>query len=440
MAVTGTRGVDVLVVGGGLAGVVAALAARAEGAQVALARRSWGATALSTGAWDLCWQPPLGEGTGPAQPLRAHLADLVAHRPRHPLARLGLEQASRQMVSGHQLLVAGLAAGDEPAWSLEPGPVDLDRPHALVVSSLGAVLPAATAAASHLGLPLAGRWGLAALDGLGQVNGPRVVGGATYDLARMGVAGLDFTLVRAELRAVSSFAAAAALEQGDAIEQLARSLAPQLAGKDGVVVPPVLGLAKHREVRARLARALGLPVVEMAGHLPSVPGLRLQRALDRAVDAAEIEVLGGQVAARLDEQRLAEVVGDDGAAVRPGAVVLASGRFIAGGVATGRRAREALIGLPVASELGAPVEVDPVQAVRPDPGEAHPLMTCGLQVNERLQPLTDEGEALANVFAAGMVLGGFAARFCRSADGVALATGAAAGQAAALAAGRAGAQ
>ena len=41
---------DLVVIGGGLAGTLAALAARAEGAQVAMANRSYGATALSTGA------------------------------------------------------------------------------------------------------------------------------------------------------------------------------------------------------------------------------------------------------------------------------------------------------------------------------------------------------------------------------------------------------
>ncbi|HEX9050500.1 MAG TPA: FAD-binding protein, partial [Anaeromyxobacter sp.] len=41
---------DVLVIGGGMAGTIAALAARAAGARVVVVRRAPGATALSSGA------------------------------------------------------------------------------------------------------------------------------------------------------------------------------------------------------------------------------------------------------------------------------------------------------------------------------------------------------------------------------------------------------
>jgi len=49
---------EVLVVGGGMAGAVAALAARAAGARAILVRRSPGATALSSGAVSVA--PDLG--------------------------------------------------------------------------------------------------------------------------------------------------------------------------------------------------------------------------------------------------------------------------------------------------------------------------------------------------------------------------------------------
>ncbi len=94
---TGPRRVeaDVLVLGGGMAGAMAALSARAGGARVALIRRSPGATALSSGA--IAVAPDLG--AGPAEPLawRRGPVDaarrLAALRPEHPYALVGPDLA-----------------------------------------------------------------------------------------------------------------------------------------------------------------------------------------------------------------------------------------------------------------------------------------------------------------------------------------------------------
>jgi len=117
------------------------------------------------------------------------------------------------------------------------------------------------------------------------------------------------------------------------------------------------------------------------------------------------------------------VVTTDQIAVDAGAVVLATGRFIAGGVAWGDRCRETLLGLPVATEDGLMEDESPHGVVRRTPMEWHPLMTAGVQTNERLQPLREGEPAFHNLFAAGMVIGGFASRYVLCADGVALATG-----------------
>ena len=58
-------------------------------------------------------------------------------------------------------------------------------------------------------------------------------------------------------------------------------------------------------------------------------------------------------------------------------------------------------------------------------------MTAGVRVNEALQPMAEGRVPFANLFAAGNVLGGFASRYALCSDGVALATGWLAGQAAA---------
>jgi anaerobic glycerol-3-phosphate dehydrogenase len=70
----------------------------------------------------------------------------------------------------------------------------------------------------------------------------------------------------------------------------------------------------------------------------------------------------------------------------------------------------------------------PEAVVRRTTMDPHPLMAAGVQVNAACQPLRQGRVAFANLFAAGMVIGGFASRYALCADGIALATGAVAAQ------------
>ena len=76
-------------------------------------------------------------------------------------------------------------------------------------------------------------------------------------------------------------------------------------------------------------------------------------------------------------------------------------------------------------------EDSPHNTVRDTPMESHPLMTAGVQVNAELQPVREGVVPFDNLYAAGMVIGGFASRYALCADGVALSTGWLAGQSAA---------
>ena len=80
---------DVVVIGSGMSGSVAALAAQRRGARVALATRSWGATALSTGALDIAFAPALSQMHQSPRTIAEHVMDTIAHRRRHPYAVLG---------------------------------------------------------------------------------------------------------------------------------------------------------------------------------------------------------------------------------------------------------------------------------------------------------------------------------------------------------------
>lgn len=414
---------DVLVIGGGLAGAVAALTARDRGVKVALASRSWGATALSTGALDVAYSPALSPAAQMPRTVAEHVMDIAAHRPRHPYGVLGLEATLRGLRQGFVHLEKALAAS-----SLAVTPLDLEAENRGLPSSLGTVLPAAATLSSHAGLDLAkpqqGRWAVAQLQGAAFFDARRVALGLAHDaLAQSGTSpALEPVLVAFD-GGRDPIATARALDDMAAVERLARALRERASGVAGFIVPPVIGLERHVEALRRLREVVGVPVVEALAHLPSPPGVRLQRALEVAVKRAGVELVGDVAAPVTEGERVVAVRTSDALEIRAGSFVLATGRFVSGGVTWTDRCREALFGLPVVTELGV-MEVDsPSNVVRESPVESHPLLTAGVPVGRDLRPQREGHLAFENLFAAGMVIGGFASRYALCADGVALATG-----------------
>lgn len=418
--------VDLVVIGGGLAGATAALEAKHQGLSVVLAARSWGATALSTGALDAAYSPALSPDQDLPRSVADHVKDITAHRPRHPYGVLGFERSTRALRDGFARVAPALQA-----QGLVLGGLETERENHLLPSSLGTFMPAASAASAHLGGPLAagaeatGAWGVLQLAGEQQLDATRVAAGLAHDARALTGKNLRFEPLFTSVRAARApVATARMLDDTAEIRHLAAAIRPQARDLAGLIVPPVIGLRRHRQALLELQEQLGLPVVEALAHVPSVPGLRLQMALDAALRAAEIPILPEIEQVHVRDRRVAAVAMANGEEVRPRAVTLATGRFIAGGVGwRGETLTESLLGLPVSSELGLLEENSPHPVVRQDPEESHPLMTAGVMVNERLQPMQEGVVAFDNVFAAGMVIGGFASRYVLCADGVALSTG-----------------
>ena len=423
---------DVLVLGGGLAGSLAALAARQTGATVALASRSWGATALSTGALDIAYTPAFAPQARLPRSLTDHVQDIIAHRPRHPYGVLGLEQTQSALQAGFALLRTAL---EDSGLDLQP--LHLDQENLGLASSLGAVVPAASAMAPHAGVPMrdgngSSTWGVLRFAGDAYFDATRICRGVRHDAEAFYGQGVQWQEIPLTFASQPPMAMARNLDDRAVVQTLAKELQGKVRGLEGILAPPVLGLERYKQTRQALSDATGLPVVEALGHMPSVPGVRLQRALERALQAAGVQTVGAAAAPQLDtKQRLIGVLTRDNLDISAHACVLATGRFIAGGLTWGDEGcQEALFGLPVVTELGWMEQVSPHAVVRETPVQSHPLMTAGIKVNRQLQPIREGQVAFDNLFAAGMVIGGFASRYALCADGVALASGWLAGQAA----------
>jgi glycerol-3-phosphate dehydrogenase subunit B len=421
---------DVLVVGGGLAGAVAALAARAAQARVVLVRRAPGATALSSGAVGVApdlWAAP-GEPFASRLGTLAAARRLAASRPEHPYAAVGpaldgLEAALR------------FTAGELGAVLAPPG----ERP-LFLATPYGAVSTCALAQRTMLAGDLATARGPIAVVGFrGHLgwDATLVAGG----LARYRGAGApEAVAVEIDLfmRADASIARphdlAGALDAEGGAERAGEALRRALpAGAGLALFPPVLGLDPAARAAERLAAAAGVPVAETLSDVPSVPGWRLDAAIAARLRAAGVEVRRGVVAGEGPE-RPARAGGEEIEARR---WVLATGRFVGGGIVRRGRLEEAVLGLPVtASEAGASgVHLAPRPSATLTMRERRapqPLLAAGVRVDGALRPLRADGRPLhPGLFAAGAVIGGHEAAADGTGLGVALLTGYLAGRAAA---------
>jgi len=438
--------VDVLVIGGGLSGTIAALTLVRGGARVALSRRGWGASAAFNGAFDLALSPALS-ALGSAAPhggetaaahvapwtLEKHLDDIVSHQPLHPFGTLGATTALTHMASGYAVLQEVLAAAN-----LHASDLDVQAPCVLLPSSNGSLGPAPAmmrAAPAPKPMPFGPQegaqeqtWGVLNLAASGIPLGPRTQAGWLHDAKQFGASRPNLRQICPSPSSVGQYSGpfhlARHLDDLGHAKAFAEVLAKETAGLAGLIAPPILGLGHHREVVAMLEQMLGVPVLEALATMPSVPGVRLMLALEAALEREGVRLVSeiSQVAVSRQTFKHATTLahGD----VHAQACVLATGRFWTGGLTweRGAQCQESLFGLPVMTSSGPMVERNVMEVTRRRPEEAQPVMTAGIGVDHRLRPLDVHGEPLDNVRAAGMVIGGFSPRYSRCADGVALVT------------------
>lgn len=370
------REFEVLVVGGGVAGAAAALAATARGRRVVLVRVAPGATAQSSGVWRGPLPPPMREALASAglphapcaAPLPHPTGELRAADHAAPLQREAVVEGGTLVLD-----IEGLPGFHAPGL-------------ARLWSAAGAARVESGSIAAGAETP-AGGWSPVSLAGQLQRN-PEPLGRTLADAVR-----------RASARRV--------------------------------ILPAVLGFDDWARVRAALVEMAGVPVAEMLGVPPSLPGWRLDAALLRALDRAGVEVVTGRVTERvLSGRRVVAVrvttgrARPDRAHTAPGATpdgepmtlharefVLATGKFAAGGVvaALGAPFVEPALHCPIRVEhLGEVFEAaDPLALTHRERTLPQPLLRVGVATDADGRPVDGRGDVVyENVRVAGSIRAG----------------------------------
>jgi len=440
----------VAIIGGGLAGVTAALFARKNGARPVIVRKGGGATSFSSGGLDLATDPmpPPNRPDKVETRSRANLARHVLNMPHHPYLKLIRQQEEEEVENIIQMLETVRHEIFPQGADLElHGDVEFASP---LFTALGTVkytnlFPERTAGPESPGLQkpmVAGVNGLADFD-------PWSFGRVASDNARtMGVniSPRSAYIVFGDPQMQAPELCAAIERQPEAFLEAVSQL--DMSGAGSLLLPPVLPLARRASMMAEMEERLSVPVYETLALPPSVPGLRLTEYLTGLAEKNNVPVLSAGVTGfRTDGKGLAgleldlsasavkaasqtvEQLEEGRAYLQADAVVLASGKFIGGGLAKERRFREKIFDLPVAvnNEFCGDIFIEKVLGHRVS--DPHLLFNAGVLVDNTLRPLDENGMPVyENLYAAGAVLSGNDYMTQGTGAGVAMASGLKAGE------------
>jgi len=216
----------------------------------------------------------------------------------------------------------------------------------------------------------------------------------------------------------------------DTRSALAQRVASHLDGHERVGFPAVLGDDHTDAVRATLAEELGVAVFEVPMGPPSLPGLRLEDRLFDALDrsGARYEV-GNPVVDYEGEDRIERVVVERNGSRVPYSAdqyVLATGGLVSKGVESDREGvREPIF------DCHVPHPGDRYDWFEDGVFDDHAFARFGVDVGSDLRPRGASGSVeFENLRAAGATIGGYDFAAEKSGSGVSIATGYAAGRAA----------
>ncbi|MFP6731910.1 MAG: anaerobic glycerol-3-phosphate dehydrogenase subunit B [Alphaproteobacteria bacterium] len=208
-----------------------------------------------------------------------------------------------------------------------------------------------------------------------------------------------------------------ALEDSDIYFSGLKSQIPD--GTEVVLFPAVLGLSEHSRILAALERALAIPCLEVPTLPPSIPGMRLQSAFEHALNDRGVIIHTGVHIERpcIAGGRFVSLVDDRGRSHDASVIVISTGGILMGGldVDSHGAVHETTLGLDV-------YQSEPLNALSVD-RSLSALHVAGVATDGDLRPLSDGSTAYENVFVTGRTLAHWNPAEESSAEGVSIATG-----------------
>ncbi len=409
---------DLLIMGGGLTGLVAARRARGAGLRTVVVAEGPGSLPFTSGALDLLAVYPTETKRYRENPWEA-LSELIETEPEHPYGRVGLRKVR--------------AAVEDFFPYLEAGPLGYYRrgeQNMAIVTGAGTIKPTYAVSVGMKNNRLA--WSqrrptlVVGFEGLPDFSPEQLVGNLQDRWNGLKAGRVRRALLFDENRRLTVLQLAAEFERPEFRDRFAGAVKPMLGQSRFLGLPAVLGFDRVGEVCRDLEDKLGIEVFEIPLLSPSLPGMRLADLLKRDLLAAGVDYRQGAPVGRLERagKRLS-------AACRAGKgreerivaehFVLATGRFFGGGLEASRSGvREMLLDLRVE----APADRDNWHMATFLGAPGHPINRVGVKVDRSLRPLGPDGlPVYENLFVAGAVLASHDWVREKSGAGISVATG-----------------
>jgi glycerol-3-phosphate dehydrogenase subunit B len=403
---------DVIVIGGGLAGLTAAAVAAKAGKKVTMLSLGAGTLAIGGGVIDM-----MGYGNG-GKPYADPLAAMAEAESGHPYKIIG-EQAVKAAVNFFLEMCEDqgypyLGSLQEMQWI--PTAAGTLKPTCLVPKTMDAAALKNAEKVYIVGFScLKDYYPHLVAKNLKSIPG--------YDK--------DYQLVTVDPglcdgRDVTTLDVARWMDTEEGRKACIRQLKGCVAKGAAVLMPPVLGTTPDYRIMQEMENALGCHVVETVVVPPSITGYRLRLLMLSYLKKLGVKIVEqATVAKALVKNGRCEAVITEGIdrerTYYAKNFILANGGFYGGGIiAEPGRAIEPIFNLPIQ----APANHEEWGNSQLFSQEKQPFAKIGVAVDEKMRPLDDKGNVvLQNVFIAGRNLRGYDFCFEKSGNGVALASG-----------------
>ena len=394
---------DVIVIGMGLSGLMAAKTAAEVGQKVLIVGKGMGSLCLFSNTIDVLGQCP------EATKMRDALPQWIKNHAEHPYSKVGLERIEEALFSFASLF--------PPPYSFHA----IDHMNCLLPTGAGTLRPTYLIPATMIGAaPFdEGHTLIVGFEGFKDFY-------AHFVADRLKCRGINLHLPDLFYQERSATALARLMEKKSFRENIGREIRKQLQGETGVGFPALLGMGDPIQVKEDLEEIMGTKVFEIPILPPSVPGKRIfDRFKEWLIGKGVTFLLGHPVSkATVTEKRCRVIEVHHPPVITSYSAdrfILATGRFMGGGLrADVEKIFEPTFNLPVHQPPSREGWFgDSFFGDLP-----HPIHQAGVLVSASLQPIDERGNMLLeNVWVAGSVLAHHQCIVEKSREGIEISTG-----------------
>lgn len=375
---------DLIVIGTGLSGLMAAKTAAESGQKVLIVGKGMGSLCLLSNTIDV-----LGQFSR-TKKMRDGLSEWIKDHPLHPYSKAGLEKIEEALSSFLSLF--------PPPYSFQT----IDNRNCLLPTGAGTLRP------TYL-IPVTMAGGISVNEGRTLIAGFKGFKDfyAHYVADRLRCRGINLQLPDPFYQEPSATALARLMEQNSFRENVGREIKRQLRDEIRVGLPALLGTRDPIRVKDDLEAIIGAKVFEIPILPPSIPGMRIfNRFKEWLVQKGVSFLLGYSVSKAILRGKRCERI----EVLHPPVVtsysadryILATGRFIGGGLkANDEKVFEPIFNLP----LSQPPSREDWFRDSFFSDLPHPIHYAGILTDASFQPVDGRGDMiLENVWAAGSIL------------------------------------